>query len=124
MTAQPHEIEAWLGGSVDELPADRRKVLVDRLIAEDAAITAAYPDPDDHRREAAFTAAAMYLLGDLTLDQAAAARGAARREESRAVAVSLQLAAMASADGMPDATAARTAGIDRQSLLKRLGKKC
>jgi hypothetical protein len=114
------ELEAWLGPALPDLTDDQ----MDRLTVEADRITACYPDPDEQpERDAALSAATQYLLGETTIDDAGRALTAARLELERAMAAAKQLAAMASADGMPDTQAAQRACIDRMTLLKVLGKR-
>lgn len=120
MTTQTHEIEARLGDSLESLTAEQ----VQRLRVEADVIDARYPDPDQEEgREAALTAAAAYLLGDTTPEEAGRERRATQAARDRALAAAVQVAAMAAGDGMPDKTAARTCGIDRMTLLARLDKR-
>jgi hypothetical protein len=121
-------------GGYDEL-AERRGVLawlgedhgftgeqVERLVAESAVIAARYPDVDDtDEREAALSAAARYLHGDLDVTSAGAQLWQARTAAARALAGARQVARMRALDGAAKATTAREAGIDRMTLLKDLG---
>jgi hypothetical protein len=116
---QRHEIEAYLGDAFADLTGEQ----VDRLMAESDLIAALYPDPDDARREDAFTAAVQYTLGDVTIDAAGEAMIAARAEFARAHAVALQVAKMCADDGMPEAQAASRASIDRMRVLEARGKR-
>lgn len=114
------DLRPWLGPAYDDLTADQ----LDRLCAESDRINARYPDPDEaDEREVALNAAVQYLLGETSIDDAGRAYTTARIAASRAQAVSRQIAAMASADGMPDLQAARRSGVDRMTLLKDLGKR-
>src|SRR5690606_32815716 len=111
-----HELEAWLGPALDQLTPEQ----VSRLHREAGDITARYPDPDDaDDREAALTAATQYLLGELTVEEAGRRRRETMAAERHARVQAIQVAAMAEADGMPTAVAARAAGIDRQVLIRR-----
>jgi copper oxidase (laccase) domain-containing protein len=117
---QHHEILAWLGPAADELTPEQ----VDRLAREADDIAAYYPDPDDaDQREAALTAACRYLLGELTLEQAGQERRATQVAEARARTAAIQVAAMVARDGADKAPTARAAGIDRMTLLRRLGER-
>lgn len=111
-----YELEAWLGPALPELTPEQ----VDRLHREAEAISARYPDPDDaDDREAALTAAVQYLLGDLTVEEAGKRRRETRAAERHARVQAIQVACMATEDGMPTAAAARAAGLDRQVLIRR-----
>lgn len=118
--AQRHEIESWLGPALTELTEDQ----IERIMAESDRIDARYPDPDEQDlRDAAMTAVVQYLLGETSLDEVGANLTKARLRLERTMAAAKQVAAMASADGVPDAEAARRARIDRMTLLKVLGKR-
>lgn len=117
---QRHELEAWLGPALEELTPEQ----VDRLHQWTKNIAAYYPgEGDEHLREAALSAAVQYLLGDITPEQAAAELAAARLVQARASAAAQQIAAMMVWDGAPKARAARQCGIDRMTLLTRLGER-
>lgn len=117
---QRHELEAWLGPALSDLAPEQ----VDRLIEAAQEIEQHYGDPDDaDLREAALSAAVQYLLGDITPEQAAAELAAARLVQARASAAAQQIAAMMVFDGVPKARAARQCGIDRMTLLTRLGER-
>lgn len=110
-----YELEAWLGPALEDLTQEQ----VDRLHREAQAITTRYPNPDDaDDREAALTAAVQYMLGELTVEEAGRRRRETRAAERHARVQAIQVALMAAADGMPTATAARAAGIDRQVLIR------
>lgn len=115
---QRHELEAWLGPALDELTDEQ----IDRLATDADDISTRHPHDDD-ARTAALSAAVQYLLGEVDIDQAGSALLAARRVEADAYAAAQQLAAMAVTDGMPEAEAARRAGIDRMTVRKVLGKR-
>ncbi len=120
MPTYPDNLRPWLGPAWNDLTPDQR----DRLAAESDRIDARYPEPDDEpSRQDALSAAVQYLLGETTIDEAGAAYAAARREAARLLVPARQIAAMASADGMPDLQAARRSGVDRMTLLKDLGKR-
>jgi hypothetical protein len=123
---QEHELTAWLGPAVNTMTPEQ----IDRLAAEARTIAERYLDPDEQpEREAALSAAAQHLLGDITPDEAARALIEARLAESRAYAAALQIAVMLVGDNVRQgrrpqkATAARRAGIDRMGLLKALGER-
>jgi hypothetical protein len=113
------EMTAWLGPAADDMTPEQ----LDRFARIWDDVDERYPD-EDHtdRRDAALSAAVQYLLGGTTIDQAGHTLAAARAAESRASAASQQMALMAVADGIPEAQAARRAGIDRMWLRKLLGK--
>src|SRR5689334_18644643 len=99
MPTTADDLRPWLGPAWDQLSADQR----DRLAEESDRIAARYPDSDDSdEREAALSAAVQYLLGETSIDDAGRAYTEARIAATRAQSVSRQIAAMASADGMPD----------------------
>lgn len=111
-----YELEAWLGPALEDLTPEQ----VARLHQEARAIHDRYPDPDDaDDREAALIAATQYLLGDLTLEEAGKRRRETRAAERHARVQAIQVSLMAAADGMPTASAARVAGLDRQVLIRR-----
>lgn len=115
-----HGMMAWLGPASDDLTEEQ----IDRLVTESGRIGERYPDPDEQpERDAALSAAVQYLLGETTIDDAGRLLTLARLEQERAMAAAKQIAAMASADGVPDAEAARRASIDRMTLLKVLRKR-
>ncbi len=69
------------------------------------------------------TPAVQYLLGDLTPEEAGVERWATKIAAEKALAASGQVAVIAVEDGAAVATTARLTGVDRQGLLKWLGKK-
>lgn len=99
-----HELEAWLGPALDDLTPEQ----VDRLHQEAMAIYDYYPDADD--REAALTASAQYLLGDLTLEEAGRRHREARAAERHARVQVVHVSAMAEMDGMRPIDIARATG--------------
>lgn len=109
------ELLAWLGPAYGQMSEEQ----LARFFREAEAIAERYPDPDGAElREEAMSATVQHLLGEVTLAEAARDLGAIRAREARAEAVAKQLAWMANADGMPEAQAARAAGIDRMTLRK------
>ena len=115
-----YELEAWLGPALPDLTSEQ----IERLLAEANRIQQRHPGPDEqHEFDAALSAAVQYLLGDTTIDQAGRALTLARLEQDRAMAAAKQIAAMATADGVPDTQAADRACLDRQTLLRVLGKR-
>lgn len=117
---QRHELEAWLGPALPDMTEEQ----IERLMVESDRIGQRHPDPDEQDlRDAAMTATVQYLLGETSLDEAGANLTKARLRLERTMAAAKQVAAMASADGVPDAEAARRARIDRMTLLKVLGKR-
>lgn len=111
---------AWLGPAAGQLTAEQ----IEQVAAEAALIDQRYPDPDEQSdRDAALSVVVQYLLGDTTAEDAARTLLDARRREREAYVAALQHAVMLTRDGVPDATAARRAGIDRMGLLKALGKR-
>jgi len=117
---QRYELEAWLGPALSDLAPEQ----VDRLMQEAEDIAAYYPGVDDEElRDAALSAAVQLLLGDTTPEECARELRAARAAEARASAAAQQIAAMMVRDGVPKARAARECGIDRMTLLTRLGER-
>lgn len=111
-----HELEAWLGPALEDLSPEQ----VDRLHREAEAIDERWPDPDDaDDREAALAAAVQYMLGELTVEEAGRRRRETRAAERHARVQAIQLACMATEDGVPTAAAARVVGLDRQVLIRR-----
>lgn len=110
----------WLGPAADEMtPAQ-----IDRFAAEWQRVDERYTDPDEQaERDAALSAAVQYLLGETTPEDADRALITARRREREAYVAALQIAVMLVDDGVPKATAARRAGIDRMRLLMALGER-
>lgn len=121
MTTQRYEIEAWLGDTLPEWTDEQ----IDTLVRESDAIASRYPGEDQaQEREAALTAAAQVLTGDLLLETAGEALSQARLDSSLALASARQVARMAVLyGGTPQAVAAREAGIDRMTVRKDLGKR-
>ena len=117
---QTHELMAWLGPAADTLTAEQ----TERVAAEARNIAERYPDPDEQpERDAALSAVVQYLLGETTAEDANRALIDARRREREAYVAAERIAVMMVRDGVPKATAARRAGIDRMSLLKALGER-
>lgn len=120
MQITDHELMAWLGPAAGELTAEQ----IERVADEARQIAERYPDPDEQpERDAALSAVVQYLLGETTPEDANRALIDARRREREAYVTALQMAVLLTGDGVPDATAARRAGIDRMRLLKALGKR-
>lgn len=114
---QQYEIDAWLGDTV--LIGDQR----DRFAGEVEAIAARYPDPDDQAdRDEAMSATVQWMLGETTIEQAAAALAAARGRLASAMILAQQIARLAVLDGGAEATIARQIGLDRMTVRKVLGK--
>ena len=114
-----HELEARLGPALDDLTEDQ----VDRLMREAETIALRHPGPgQEEERTAALSAAVQYLLGELTPEQAGAQRRWTAHAERMARVAAIQVGAMADADGMPTAEAARTVGVDRQVLIRHPGR--
>jgi hypothetical protein len=111
----------WLGPAAEQMSDEQR----DRFAAEAAAATERIGDDPDlaHEREAAWSAIVQYLLGETTLDEAGAARRAARAAERETLLVSQAVARLAALDGVPEAEVARRAGLDRMQVRKLLGKR-
>lgn len=121
MTAIPDSLMTWLGPAADDLTAEQ----IEEVHAASRDLAERYPDEDDHGLyEAALSATVQYLLGDTTPEDADRTLIAARLTEAHAYAAALQVAVMAHrVGGVPKATAARRAGVDRMSLLKALGER-
>lgn len=111
---QDYELDAWLG---DTQVTDGQRAA---LHAAADAIAARYPEEDlADSREQAFSAAAMLILGDDTLETIADQWRAARRlEQERHAALT---GALIAADGSEVALAER-AGVTRMTVRKALGK--
>lgn len=115
---QRYELDAWLGDD-HGLTGQQVKDLLDTA----STLETRYPDPDDaDEREAALTVAYRAMAED-DLDGLVREYGAkllaARRAEVEALAALRQLAGY----GMPEATFARTAGVDRMAVRTWLGKR-
>lgn len=110
---QRYELEAWLGPAAEDLAPEQ----IDRLHRTALDLESRYPD-DPWAQEAALIAATQYLLGDLTPEEAGRRRRSTAAAERHARVQSIQVALMAAEDGLPTATAARLAGIDRQVLVR------
>ncbi|WP_229401901.1 hypothetical protein [Micromonospora okii] len=115
------DLAAWAGPAWAELTDEQRE----QLAAAARDIAERYPDPDDQgERDAALSAAVQYLLGETTPEDAQRALVNARQREREAYVAAVHVAVMAHRlDGVPKATAARRAGIDRMTLLKALGER-
>ncbi|WP_326564569.1 hypothetical protein [Micromonospora peucetia] len=114
------DLTAWFGPAADDLTAEQ----IERVAEAARGIDERYPDPDEQAdRDAALSAVVQYLLGDTTAENANRALIDARRREREAYVAALQFAVLLAGDGVPDATAARRAGVDRMRLLKALGKR-
>lgn len=111
---------AWLGDAADDLTPEQ----LERFAAEWDEISARYPTrDDDEEANAALSACVQYLLEETTVEDAGIERRRTQRAEMLALAAARQVARMAALDGMPKATAARAAGVDRMTLLKDLGER-
>jgi hypothetical protein len=121
MTAQRHEIEAWLGDDHGLTDAQVGQLVT---IADDLA--GQYPDPGDaDLRDAALTAAYRVTAGDVSVvGELAAQRVAARLAEARALAGLRQAAlCLISARAETEAGFAKRAGVDRMAVRGWLGKR-
>jgi hypothetical protein len=121
---QPYELDAYLGDFADDLTADQK---ADLLRASDD-IDAMYLQDDEadeyaDERHAAFSAAVQYVMGDLDADTAGDNLLTARRQTAAAMAAVRQIAVMAYAGGAEVAPLARQLCVDRQTVLKWLGKR-
>ncbi|WP_341719916.1 hypothetical protein QQG74_09520 [Micromonospora sp. FIMYZ51] len=116
-----NELMAWLGPAAAELTAEQ----IDQVADAARDIDTRYPHPDEQpERDAALSATVQYLLGETTPEDADRALIEARRREREAYVAALQVAVMAHrVGGVPKATAARRAGVDRMRLLKALGER-
>lgn len=111
---------AWLGDVADDLTPEQ----LERFAAEWDEISVRYPTrDDDEEANAALSACVQYLLEETTVEGAGVERRRTQRAEMLAFAAARQVARMAALDGMPKATAARAAGVDRMTLLKDLGER-
>lgn len=114
------DLMAWLGPAADDLTAEQ----IERVAEAARDIAERYPDPDEQpERDAALSATVQYLLKETTAEEANRALIDARRREREAYVTALQVAVMLVGDGVPKATAARRAGIDRMRLLNALGER-
>jgi hypothetical protein len=114
------DLMAWLGPAAAGMTPDQIGTV--REIAR--LIDARWPDQDDApSREAALSGAVQIILGDTTAADLARDLAAARLAETAACAAALGGAAALARTGTAKATAARTAGVDRMSLLKILGER-
>lgn len=115
------EWTAWLGPAAEEMTEEQRA----RFEAEAEVATERIGDDPDlaHERETAWSTIVQYILGDITLDEAGAARRAARIEERRTLLVSQALARLAAQDGVPEAETGRRLSLDRMAVRKLLGKR-
>ncbi len=114
-----YDLDQWLAGT--EVTDEQRAAL---HAASDAADTL-YPtgDPGDEAdREAAFTDAAMLVLGDTTLEDIGDALEAARAAEAQAMKRAKVSIAAAAALGVSEVEIARRAGLNRLTVRAALGK--
>ncbi|MGH3496303.1 MAG: hypothetical protein ACRDP1_02410 [Nocardioidaceae bacterium] len=111
----------WLGPAADQLTAEQ----LDRFEYEAKRVLARVGDDpgDQPDRDTALSAVVQYLLGEIAIDQAGADRVRTRTAERAASLVAQQVARMAVLDGMPEAEAARRAGLDRMTVRAALGKR-
>lgn len=112
---------AWLGPAADEMSPEQRR----RFEDEAALIVERYRDDPDLAQEAdaALSALVAYLMGEVGVDRAGAERARTRDAERMASIAAQQVARLAVLDGMPEAEAARRAGLDRMTVRKVLGKR-
>lgn len=111
---------AWLGPAAEEMDDERRE----RFEREAAEIFTRIPDDDlADERDAALSALVQYMLGETTLDDVGRQRVSTQRAARTALIASQQVARLAVLDGVPEAEAARRAGIDRMTVRKMLGKR-
>lgn len=121
MDTQEREWAAWLGPAAEHLAEEQRE----RFETEaQAAVERIGDDPGlQDERDAALAAIVQYLLGEVTIEQAGAERARTRDAERMASIVAQQVALLAVGDGMPEAAAARAAGLDRMTVRRLLGKR-
>jgi hypothetical protein len=112
-TTRIEDIEGWA-----ELDTAQR----DQLGRTAEQVRALHPG-DEPLQHVALAAVVRYWRGTLTLEDAGAQLSQARRAEAEARAVARQLGILAVGDGGSVLGTANTLGIDRQALLKWLGKK-
>lgn len=94
--------------------------------AEARATLARYPsdsEPDEAARGVALRALADYILDRTTIDAAGEARLTTQVAAARASIAAQTIARLEVLDGMPEAEAARRAGLDRMTVRKMLGKR-
>jgi hypothetical protein len=110
----------WLGPAADDMTDDQRQ----RFETEAEVILARYDDPDlSDARDAALSALVQYLFAETTIDEAGRERQRTRDAERAASIAAQQVARLAVLDGMPEAEAARRAGLDRMTVRRLLGKR-
>lgn len=117
---EDYDLDAYLGDV--EVTDDQRE----RIMREADRIAERFPqDPDDPDGDdgAAFTAAIMYILGDLTPEDVGSELRAARLAEADALTRARQIAVMAVEDGASEAGTARALGVDRMAVRGWLGKR-
>lgn len=121
---QRYELDAYLGDFADDI-SDGQKVALMRISDE---LEELYPPNDEldeygREREAAFSAAVQYVMGDLDTDSAGSNLLTARLDTADAMAAARQVAVMADADGEAESSIARKLGVDRMTVRKWLGKR-
>ncbi|MFI9801945.1 hypothetical protein [Streptomyces sp. NPDC052302] len=118
---QQFELEAWLG---DDHGLDEGQI--QELLQHAEEVEAQYPDADDREEAAAaLTVAYRLIRGDEgVVEELAADLAAARAAEVRAMAALRQTAIMTipTAGHGAETGFARTAGVDRMTVRKWLGK--
>ncbi|MCU1687765.1 MAG: hypothetical protein JWQ81_8504 [Amycolatopsis sp.] len=116
---QRHELDAYLGDFANDLTADQKA----ELLSASDDIDALYPEDDDlDERQAAFSAAVQYVMGDLDAPSAGDNLLIARNATASAMAAARQIAVMATASGAKEAPLARELGVDRMTVRSWLGK--
>lgn len=113
--------DAWLGPAADEMSAEQRE----RFEYEaDLILTQLGDDPDvADKRDVALSILVQYLLGETTLTDVGRRRVATQQAAQMALIAAQQVARLSVLDGVPEAEAARQAGIDRMTVRKALGKR-
>ncbi|MDR6868434.1 hypothetical protein J2Y69_003050 [Microbacterium resistens] len=110
------ELDAWLGDV--KVTAEQRAA----LHRASEMVHARYPERDlADDREAAFSTAAMLILGDATLATITDAYVTARRAE-RAAMASLTGAIIAASADQAETAMSRETGLNRMTIRKALGK--
>lgn len=114
-----HAMTVWLGPAAEEMTDDHR----DRFARIWGEVQDRYPDRDDDGlRDAVLSAAVQYLLGECTLDTAAAGLASARAAVHEHLETAKQVALMAIEDGMTEKDAAKRIGLNRLTLRRAAGK--
>lgn len=110
-------VTVWLGDAADDLTGEQ----MERFVRIWDGVDGRYPD-EDHVRDEVLSAAVQYLLGETTLESAAARLTAARASQRVAMEAGKQVALMAIEDGMDEQEAAKVLGVARKTMRRAAGK--